>query len=227
MTAQAFNDALNAILTLADKLKPWTPLVESAYERLPRHDRPSARFFIMSFRSVRHDHEGVLQLIPKRFTGEFAPVELAYVLEATFELGRTELMEKLAKRLPRAVSEAENPTMQSHLLLCLAEFLARKGKWDETIAVLETVQSSKIFNRNAVTGIVEVHVVRALLALQHGCRVNDEFNRKSDPEMEITLPRNDQALLAQAANEFQRLRKLLEKIVPEKRQQKLGLLVGW
>src|SRR5260221_43976 len=57
MTAEAFNDALKAILTHSGKLESWTQLVESAYERLPKRERPSARFFVMSFRSGHHDHE--------------------------------------------------------------------------------------------------------------------------------------------------------------------------
>jgi hypothetical protein len=39
ITAQEFNDALNAILTLGDRTKPWAKAVEAAYERLPKRDR--------------------------------------------------------------------------------------------------------------------------------------------------------------------------------------------
>ena len=42
-SADEFGNALNAILTHADKCKPWAPVVGATYERLPkRAQRPSA-----------------------------------------------------------------------------------------------------------------------------------------------------------------------------------------
>ena len=127
MTAGAFNDALNAILTHADKLKPWTNMVETAYERLPKRERPSARFFIMSFRAGRHDYDGVLRLMPQRFAGIFALVILAYVMEASLALDKQEILRKLAKRLPHAIEDANHPIMRRHLRFCLSEYYARYG----------------------------------------------------------------------------------------------------
>ena len=127
MPAKAFNDALNAILTHTDKLKPWTRLVESAYERLPKRDRPSTRFFIMSFRAGRHDYDGVLRLMPQRFAGIFALVILAYVMEAALALDKQDLLRKLVKRLPHAIEDAEHPIMREHLQFCLSEAYKRYG----------------------------------------------------------------------------------------------------
>ncbi len=224
ITAEAFNDALNAIQTLTGRIKPWAELVEAAYMRLPKRQRPRSRFWIMAFRNASRNHEGVLKLTPGRFAGEWALLELAYALEASFELGRTEIMEKLARRLPHAITEADHPMMQSYLLLSLAEYLARKGKWDEAIAVLEEVQSNETFERNAVTAIVELHVARALKAVRLGFRLLQQFNQDFDPSAEIIVPGNDKAVREQAAEEFGRLQKTLVKIVPPKRQVELGLL---
>ena len=44
IAAPTFAQALNAIFTLADSVKPWKSLVESAYERLPKRQRGSVRF---------------------------------------------------------------------------------------------------------------------------------------------------------------------------------------
>ena len=54
----------------------------------------------------------------------------------------------------------------------------------------------------------------------------EQFNRTFDPEAETIVPGNDKAVQEQAAKEFRRWQKTLEKIVPEKRQRALGLLVG-
>jgi hypothetical protein len=223
ITPQAFSEAMNAIQTLADKIKPWAKLVESAYERLPKRKRPAVRFWVMAFRNCSRDHEGVLRLMPNRLAGEFASEELVYLLESAFELGKSELIVKLAKQLPRAIREADSQVLQSQLLLCLAEYLVRKGKCAESIAVLEAVQADATFHRNAVTGIVEIHAVRAWLALRLGFQRIGQFNRNFDPETELTVPGNDKAVQEQAAKEFRRLQKTLEKILPEKRRKELGL----
>jgi hypothetical protein len=42
--------------------------------------------------------------------------------------------------------------------------------------------------------------------------------------METTLPGNDKAIQQDAEKKFRTLQKILEKIVPEKRQKELGLI---
>ncbi len=224
MNARMLDDALNAILTLADKTRPWAKAIETAYERLPKRERAAVRFLMMAFRNACHDHEGVLRLMPKRFAGEFAFRELIYTFEAAFELNDTELMEKLADRLPRAVSEADHPLTQSKLFLCLAEYLARKGSWGDALAALQEAQTNETFSRDAVAAIVEIHVACALAALRQGFELIDQFKQNFDPVAETIVPGNDNAIQEQAAKKFRRLQKTLEKIVPEKRQRALGLL---
>ena len=109
IAAPTFGQALNAIFTLADSVKPWKSLVESAYERLPKRQRGSVRFWIMSIRNGCHDNEGVLRLVPKRFTGEFGLLELMYAMDAAFGKNRKDVVRKLALRLPRAINQAECP----------------------------------------------------------------------------------------------------------------------
>jgi hypothetical protein len=223
ITATAFNAALDAILSFEVGGTSWTRLVESAYERLPKRERPAVRFLMMSFRSSCLNHDGVLRLMPKRFTGEFDLVELSYVMEAAFALGKTELTRQLAKRLTHATHAADHPLMRSLLRLDLAEYLSREGEWDEALAVLEAVQSDETLTEDAVTCMVEVHAVRALLALRRGLHLVKEDNQNIDPETELALPDEAKAIRGQAAREFRRLQRILERIVPKKRQKELGI----
>jgi hypothetical protein len=223
LTAPSFADAVNAILTFADSVKPWKPLVESAYERVPARKRGSVRFWIMSVRDACHDYEGVLRLVPKRFTGEFALQELIWAMGATFETNNKELMRKLAVRLPRVIDQAEDPATQAVLCVCLAEFCAREGAWDDTIAAAEAAQECSGFLQSAVGAIVQIHVARALKAVQYGFQKIEALSKEFDPEIELTIPGNEKAMLDDAAKEFRRLEKILERIVPKKRQGELGL----
>ena len=82
LTAKQFNDAVNAILILADDWRNWDNAVDSAYARLTTRDRAAARFFMLSFRASRRDYEGVLQLLPSRPNAELSCAELAFGLDA-------------------------------------------------------------------------------------------------------------------------------------------------
>lgn len=223
ITADRLNDALDAILQLAGKLKPWTRLVESAYARLRKREHSAVRCSMIAFRNNSGDNEGVLQLMPRRLSAELEPTELAFYIEAAFALDKTNAVKSLAKRLPGAIRENDDPITRSLLILCLAEVNARKGKWDDAISCYEAVLSNATFSQDAVNGIVEIHSIRALLALKRGFGMIDQFNRQFLPDIELTLPGNERAVQDQAAKKFRRLQKLLEKIVPEKRQRELGL----
>jgi hypothetical protein len=223
VNALTFNESVQAILILADKAKPWRRLIESAHERLPRSERQLTRFKMMAFRKVCSDYQGVLRLLPKRLPADFSGMELSYAMKATFELGDRVLMGKLARRLPAAIQNAEHPIIHSQLLLCLAEFLMLNHDWEEAINVLEAAQTNEILSQNAVRGIVEIQAVRALLALRCGFELIEEFNRNFDPMSELTLPGSDREVQELAAKEFRRLRKILERVVPSKRQKALGI----
>jgi hypothetical protein len=219
----ALAEALDTILTLADSVKPWQALAESAYRRLPKREQGAVRFWMMAIRSSCHDDKGVLQLVPKRFTGPSALLQLLWAMQATFETGDRDLMRKLAARLPRAIHQAADSQMQAMLCLCLAEVCAREGEWDDIIPLMEPVHESLPFIQNAVDTAVEVHVVRALMAVQRGFQKIEAFRKEFDPETELILPGNDKAVLDQAAKGFRRLQKALEKLLPQKRQKELGL----
>ena len=222
VTGPVLADAANAILTLADKVKPWKSLIESAYQRVPKQKRGSVRFWIMAIRDACNDHAGVLQLAPKRFTGEYALLELLWVIVATFETNNKDLMRRFAVRLPLAIHQAKHPVTQAMLCRCLAEFCAREGEWDDAIAVAESAQENPCFLQPAVGTLVEIHVARALRAVERGFQYIEAFRKDFDPETELVITGVEKDILDDAAKEFRRLQKMLGRVVPKKRQKELG-----
>jgi hypothetical protein len=83
-----FSHALNAILTLADKCKPWTPVVEAAYARLSKRGKQIVRRWMLYFYNASRNHEAACKFIPRRFVGEFDLTELAFTCETWLELKR-------------------------------------------------------------------------------------------------------------------------------------------
>ena len=218
-----FNDALNAILVQADKCKPWTPVVEAAYSRLQKRDQQAVRQWMLYFYCSSRNYEAASKYIPRRFAGEFDMAELAFTCETWLELKRMDEMDKLAKTLSRVFKVAKHPSMLTHLAGYLGEYYARKGLWNKAIELWEFVQQDNIHSQNAVESIVEIQVAAALLAIKRGCELVEKFNQDFDPEMETTLPGNDKTIQQQAEKKFRKLKKILEQIVPEKRQKELGL----
>ena len=218
-----FCDALNAVLTLADHVRKWRLLVESAYSRLPKGGRAAVRFWMMAIRNACGDHEAVLQLMPRRFIGEHALLEVIYCMDAVYDSGDRELMKRLAPRLRRFAWQAEHPMTQGQLLLCLAEFLARLPQWKGALQAAEAAQQIETFHQNAIFAIVEIYVARAIMALRRGFHQIDQFNKNLDPETELILPGNDRRIQEQAAKELRRLERILERIVPKERQKELGM----
>jgi lipopolysaccharide biosynthesis regulator YciM len=225
MTSNDFNNALNVILTHADKCKPWTPVVETAYARLQKCDKQAVRRWMLYFYCSCRNHKAAAKFIPRRFAGEFDIAELAFTCETWLELKRMDEMEKLAKRLSRAFKVAKHPSMLTHLAGYLGEFYARKGLWNKAVKFWEFVQQDNIHCQNAVESIVEIHVAGAMLAIKRGLELVENFNQNPDPQMETTLPGNNKKIQQRAEKKFRKLKRILEKIVPEKRQKDLGLEV--
>jgi hypothetical protein len=224
INAPLFRSALNALLTHTERLKPWSPLVEAAYARLSKRSQQSVRFWMLSLHCSTRNYQAASRFIPRRFVGDFGLTEMAFAMETLLELGRLDQAGKLAKRLPRAIDEATHPLMQSQLLLCLGEYFARRGKWDQAVAIWEAVQFEPTFSQNAVISIVEIHAARALRALQQGLQLIARFKQQFDPALETTLPGNDRAIQEKAQRSLRELQKILERIVTEERRKELGIV---
>jgi hypothetical protein len=218
-----FGEALNAILVQADKCKSWSSVVEAAYARLSKRDKQAARSWMLYFCSASKNYEAAIKFIPRRFVGEFDLFEFAFTCEIWLRLNRMDEMDKLAKKLSRAIGQAQYPLMQTKLAECLAEYYTRKGLWNKAIELWEFVRLDNIFCENAIASIVDIHVAGALLAIKRGLELVEKFNKNPDPQMETTLPGNDRKIQQQAEKRFRKLKKILEKIVSQKRQKELGL----
>jgi hypothetical protein len=217
-----FLGALHAILVQADRLKPWSPLVEAAYTRLSKREQRFARSAMLAFHYSARDYERASHFIPGRFNGGFDSQDLAFAVDTLFQVGKTGKANKLAKHLPLAMQNAESRMQKAMLAACMAESLARKGQWNEAIQIWEAVQSDDILSENAVTGIAEIHVARALRTIRLGLAVIERSKANFDPNLETTLPGNEKTRREQAEKNLRHLEKKLKRILPEKRQSELG-----
>jgi len=59
---------------------------------------------------------------------------------------------------------------QSLLIEALASFFARTHEWDKAIAMWQDAPMDEPLRRNALEGIVQIHLVRAFEAVERGLR---------------------------------------------------------
>ncbi len=224
ITVELFHAAMNAIFPLADRLKPWSKLIEAAHARLPKRSQPSVRFWMLCLHCYTDNMEAAKRFVPRRFKGEFRLMELAYcthILLATG--GKREEIQKLTRKLPHAIHAAADPTMQATLMHSLAEYFTRTGNWSKALELWHYLLRDEMFSRNGVAGIVEIRVAQALRAIQAALQLGEKFKLNHDPELETTLPGNEKARLEEAEKEIRRWQKKLEKVLPEKRRKELGV----
>lgn len=221
--AADFNDVLNAILTLADRVKPWVPLVEAAYVRLSRRGQRSARFMMLCFHHNNRNYEAASRLVPQRFTRNHNLLELSIALESAIALDRMKEAGRLARKIPTAVEDAQETSMQAMLLHCLAQFCCRKGAWEKALRIWEIVQQDEILLRSAVLGMAEIHLARAVLVLRSGLEQNRQFGNHFDPDLATVVPGDERIRRDQTEKELNRLERALCKMLGKAGQEDLGI----
>jgi len=77
---------------------------------------------------------------------------------------------------------------------------------------------------NATSGIVDIHLARALDAAQNGLEALDQLKKYSDPEDALSLPGNDQGMTLDAEKSLLKFKPGIERLLPEKRRRELGLI---
>ena len=107
---EAFNEAVDALVTLADALKRWSPVVESAYARLTKRAQRAVRHSMLNFYYSADNFESARCFIPRRFEREANLLDLAFGLDTLLELGRIEDAGRVARRVALAIEEVEDLT---------------------------------------------------------------------------------------------------------------------
>ena len=82
------------------------------------------------------------------------------------------------------------------------------------------------FRRDALSGIVKIHLARALRAIYRGLQALSELKKKADNENQLSLPGNDLALTARAEKELLKFKRGIERLLPAKARKNLGIDIG-
>jgi len=199
--------------------KKWKPKLEAAYNRQSRRFKRKARSDMLGMYASLREWENALQFLSVRKPS--SAFEIFLGMGVFLELDKLQDAKVLAARCKRALSSATDRFEQSLLLEALASFFARTRDWDRAISGWQHAPLDQPFRRDALSGIVQIHLARAFEAIDNGLKALAELKR--NPEPSLCLPGNDEGLTRDAEKELLRFKRRIEKLLPEKARKELGV----
>jgi hypothetical protein len=220
ISPEEFFEAIRAVGVHSDfqRLKPQ---IEAAYDRQSRRFKSWARPGMLYMYAALGDWETAAQFVSVQHASSAG--EMFFSMEVLLALDKLEDAEHLAAKCQKAFRLAKDPSDQSFLIEALAPFLARTHRWDEAIAIWQQAPLDQPFRRNALCGIVGIHLGQALESVQIGLRTLAELKEQPNRELSLALPGNDESLTRKDEKELLRFRRGINKLLPEKARKRLGI----
>jgi uncharacterized protein HemY len=218
ISSEEFGEAVRTIGILSD-FEKWKPELEAAYNRQSRKFKRKTRPLMVEMYGSMGEWETATQFLSVRKPSSAG--EVFFGMEALLELNKLEDAKKLATLCRRALSFVTDRFEQSLLLDALARFFARTHQWDQAIAAWQYAPLNEPFRRDALSGIVKIHLGRAFEAIDNGLKALAELKR--NPERSLCLPENDLGLTCDAERELLKFKRGIERLLPEKARKELGI----
>lgn len=217
---EEFSTAIRTIGILSD-FKKWKFKLEAAYNRQSRKFKRMVRPYMLEMYASLGEWETALRFVSIRRPAWAS--DMFFAVEVLLELDKLEDARVLAFRCANALRHATSRFEQSLLLDALGSFFARTHSWDHAITAWQDAPLDQPFRREAVCGIVKIHLARAWEAVAIGLRKLAQLKEEPDKETELCLPNNDLALTTQAEEELLKFKRAIEKLLPGKARKNLGM----
>jgi hypothetical protein len=219
---EEFSEAVRTIGVHADKLKQWAPKLQAAYDRQSRAFKRAARFDMLSVYTPMGDWENARRFLSIRNARSAA--EMSFSMDVLLGLDMFDQAKRLSRRCIKYLPSATTGFEQSLLIETLASFFARTHEWDKANTLWQQAPLDQPFRRNALSGIVELHLACAYESIEIGFRRLAELKKNPDVETELCVPGNDLGLTTQAEKELLRFQRGIEKLLPDETRKYLGIL---
>src|SRR6266516_150422 len=218
---EEFAEAHRAIGVFSD-FEKWKSQLEAAYNRQSRKFKQEVRPYMVELYGSLGEWETAVQFLSVREPSSAS--EMFFGMEALLELDNLQDAKTLAVECSKAFESATDAFEQSLLLTALARYYSRIRRWYDSTNAWEHMPLEQPFRRDALSGIVKIHLARALRAIYRGLQALSELKKKADNENQLSLPGNDLALMAQAQKELLKFERRISKLLPEKAWKELGII---
>jgi tetratricopeptide (TPR) repeat protein len=221
LTAQAFREAVDAILIQGDNLKRWQPWIEAAYDRLPSALRKQVRFQMLSFYVAREDWHAAEHHVPAKSDN---PIELLFAMWTLLELRRDRAARRIYQQCRQFWSTATIPRDQvadfemeiSANIEAIACYCAHRGNWDEAAAWWWKGTTVRPFTPNAWDGLVKLQALEALSITLRALESAEERDWFFADETFLQLPHAAAQPRRQAEKRrFEKYESHLSRVIPD------------
>ncbi|HEY4271829.1 MAG TPA: hypothetical protein VGM65_07475 [Candidatus Udaeobacter sp.] len=221
---EEFSEAMRAICIYASAatLKKWKAKVEAAYNRQTRKFRHKVRSDMLSMYVSLNESKTALQFVSIRQSASAS--DFLFSMDVLLELGRVEDATELSMRFGKALRLARTEFEQSLLSCALGHFFAYTHQWEYALAVWQATPPPSAIASNVLTGIVEIHLARAFEAIEAGIRFLTERKQQQKVETDLCVPGLDFGLAVDAEKELLKLKRGINKLLPNEARKELGIL---
>jgi len=218
---EEFREALRTIglYSTSISFKKWKPKLEAAYNRQSRKFKRAVRSDMLSMYASDGDWENARPFISIR--NAWNATEILFSMDVLLALDMLGDAKRLAGRCEKLLPIEKTRFEQSALCEALASFFARTHDWEKAIAVWQQAPLDEPLRRNALGGIVQIHLARAFEAIERGLNALAELKR--NPEQSLCLPGNDLGMTLEAQKELLKFKRGIEKLLPEEARKDLGM----
>ncbi|PYJ72283.1 MAG: hypothetical protein DME75_05345 [Verrucomicrobia bacterium] len=202
----------------------WKCKLEDTYNRQSRRFKRAMRPYMVELYGSLGEWEAALQFLSVREPS--TATEMYFGMESLLELDKLQDAKTLAVECSKAFESATDAFEQSLLLTALARYYSRIRRWYDSTNAWEHMPLEQPFRRDALSGIVKIHLARALRAIYRGLQALSELKKKADNENQLSLPGNDLALTARAEKELLKFQRGIERLLPGNARKNLGIDIG-
>lgn len=220
LTAEGLWHVVRAIGTM-DSPRHWRRNVEAAFARLSKREQRRAREVMLNYYSAIWDFESALPFCAVRDLRN--PSELMFAMDVYLRLNKLSDAKKLERKCLNAIGRAENPFDVSCIIDALGSFYARTRNWQRALEVWTIAPRDQPLSRNAAIGRAEVHLARAIDALNEELKTVAGLKKNPPSDLTLKLPGIEERLFQDTEKDLLRLKRGLERLLPEKRRHALGL----
>jgi hypothetical protein len=218
---EEFREAVRTIGVHADKLEDWKSKLEAAYNRQSRTFKRRVRSDMLSMYASMDDWDNARRFISIR--NAWSADEIMFTMGVLLALDMLEDARVLAGRCKRALCSATDRFEQSLLIEALASFFARTHHWGAAIELWQQAPLDQPFRRDALTGIVQLHLACAYESIEIGLQKLSELKESPDTATALCLPGNDSGLTKHAEKALLKFKRGIEKLLPPKARKQLGI----
>ncbi len=224
ISPEEFSEALRTIEmhSSSKNLNKWKSKLEAVYTRQSRKFKRKVRSDMLALYGEREEWQAALQFVSVRKLT--CAADVLFGMEVLLELGKLDDAKALAIRCGRLLRVAQDRFHQAVILTALGQFFSQTDQWDDAIAMWERMPLEQPFRQNALSGIVKIHLAQALRATDRGLQQLSELKKKPNNENELCLPNNDLGITRHAEKQLLKLKRGIEKLLPESARKELGII---